>query len=97
MEWDGGDFEEDAGGDGGDGQEDEDVAAGKHLVALGEADRDYVEVRGAGDAVENRETVGENAGAERAHQQVFHGGFVGAAFAAEEAGENGEGGRHGFE
>src|SRR4029077_6065967 len=44
MKWDGGDFEEHAGSNRGDGEEDEDIAAGKHLVTLGEADGNHVEV-----------------------------------------------------
>ena len=104
------DLEEQAGGDGGDRQEDEDLAGAVH--SLLERGAQHVEIGARqhqghahrpanvghrADAVEQREAVGQQAGAERAQQQILHGGFVGAALAAQEARQDVEADGHGLE
>ncbi len=98
------------GGDRGDRQEDEHLAGAVHAllqrgaqhVDIGARQHQRHAHRPAhighrADAVEQREAVGQQAGAERAQQQIFHGGFVGAALAAQEARQNVEADGHGLQ
>ena len=55
------------------------------------------EVGAAGQSVEQRQPVGEDAGGERAQQQVLQRGFVGALVAAQEADQNVGRDRHQFQ
>ncbi len=100
--WNGtsGNFEKEASGDGDESQNDQPV---HETVSEGVAEpavehiADLEDVGGAAEAVEKREAVGENAGAERAEEQIFHGRFVGALIGAQKSGENVEAEGHGLQ
>src|ERR1700692_933943 len=95
-----GDLEKEACGDGDEREDKKPVgraAACDKLEAAVEGVSDFPNAGAAGKAVEQRETVGEDAGAEAAEEQIFEGGFVGALFAAEIAHKDVETEGHGFE
>ena len=79
-----GNFEEEAGGDGDESENDQPV---DEAVSEGVAEpavehiADLEDVGGSAQAIEEGEAVGENAGAESAEEQILHGRFVGALVA----------------
>ena len=89
MKWHGSDLEQQSGG-GGQKRNDHDgtgmpVAGGHSLLqALGNADQ----VGLSGQAVEQRQTVGENSRGEGSQQQVFQRGFIRPAIGAQETHQN---------
>ncbi len=95
MEGDGGYLEQQA-GDGRDQRNDGHWLILRVEDAVHQFLMNHREVRASRQAVEQRESVGEDAGGERAEQQVFQRGFVGAAVAAQESYENVGGDGHQF-
>src|SRR5579863_1440003 len=91
-----GDLEKNAGSNGREREERQKIASRPIHIAFGNARGNYLEIRRARDSVQNRKAVGEDARAERAHQEIFHRGFVRAAVAAQESREDVEAERHGF-
>ena len=83
VEGSGGDFEEDADHEKGEGGEDE-VAASR----MGDQGADFVDLRGARSAEDEGHSVEEEAGGEGAEKEVFDGGFGALAGVFAEAGEN---------
>ena len=97
VEGDGGDLEEQA-GERGEQRDDRRpaciaVSAKRRATSL----VNDAQVRAAGQAVEQRKSVGEDAGRKCAKQEIFQRGFVGAAIAAQESDQHVSGDRHQFE
>ncbi len=71
------------------------VAASLEIRRQGGAD--HQQVRAAGQTVNQRKTVGKNAGGKRAQQQVFQRGFIRPAVAAQKSHQHVGGNRHHFQ
>src|SRR5271157_4350905 len=96
VEGDGGDLEEKA-GHGGEQRDHQNRFVLAPLQKIEQAIADVPEVGAAGQAVEQGQTVSEDAGGERPEQQIFQRGFIGAAVAAEESDEHVGGDGHQFQ
>jgi len=93
VEGNGGDLEEQADENGDGGDHDDRIVR----VFLDQDAANDDEVGAAGEAVEQRKAIGEDAGGERAEEEIFQRGFVGAAVATEEADQDVGRHRHQFE
>jgi len=94
-----GDFEEEACGDGDEGEDEQPVchaSSGNVLEAAVEGAADIQNAGAGGEAVKQREAVGEDARAEAAEQKIFECRFVGTLFAAQIAREDVKAEGHGF-
>src|SRR6267378_760498 len=67
------------------------------FVALRQCGGDGADVRSAAEPIQNRKTVGQDSGAERAEQDIFQGGFIRTLFAAQETSQHVEAEGHGLQ